>query len=167
VLKPFNIGHNANSILYESCPWNVFTAEHDRPSGGVPFRHLIPAGRFVQCGTPTSIALTQDFNHSMSTRQDVPRIPIHALFGTRFGPNPDLDARETMKQADMIFGIDVMTGDEFLFYGRDLLNEIAKSGVTRQVAVVAIELDLETEELEMLAALVQVIKGKHDYRSAE
>jgi hypothetical protein len=96
--------------------------------------------------------------------QGVRRIPIHGLFGTRCGPNPEINTHRIMNEAELIFGIDIMSSREFLIYGRDLLHEIANSGATRNVSVVAVELDQDSDELETLIALVQVLKGKDDYQ---
>ena len=52
---------------------------------------------------------------------------------------------------------------EFLVYGRDSLQEVVKSGRARQMSVVRIELDQDTTELELLIAVVRVMKGKDDY----
>jgi len=94
--------------------------------------------------------------------------PIEALFSSEgMNPNPDIDANGLMSEADVIFGVDVMTCNRFLVYGRDALKRIARIGLSEDLAVVVIELDQESEELEKLIALVEVLKGKHDYRSRE
>lgn len=96
-------------------------------------------------------------------------IPINALFQeseqSKFGVNPEFDARQLLKDADMILGVNVMNGHEFIAYGRDVLKEIVKSREARDVKVVHIGIDQETDELEQLLALVQVVKGHHDYVS--
>ncbi len=92
-------------------------------------------------------------------------IPINALFdesGVR--PNPSgVDYRPMLHQAEVIFGVDHMSGRQFLVYGRALLESIVESGVTRSLYTLRIGIDQETKELEQLLALMQVIKGKHDY----
>jgi len=85
-------------------------------------------------------------------------IPINALF-----ENPDFDLTG-LHEADLILGSDVMSQQDFLVYGRDTLEEIARSGEERLLKIVRIELDEETEELEQLIGLVSEIKGKHDYQ---
>jgi hypothetical protein len=91
-------------------------------------------------------------------------IPIDALFASDgISPNPELDAAKMLSEAQVIIGRDVMTGHEFLLFGRDRLARIARTGVEQAAVVLKIELDQETDELEKLIALVEFIKGKHDY----
>jgi hypothetical protein len=55
-------------------------------------------------------------------------IPIQALFaadGT--SPNPAVDYRPLLGRADLIFGVDVMTGDEFLVYGRAAIEDVVRT----------------------------------------
>jgi hypothetical protein len=99
--------------------------------------------------------------------EGVRKISVNALFGNRYGPNHEINAHRIMNEAELIFGTDVMSGRAFLVYGRDLLQEIANSGATRNLSVVAVELDQDTDELETLIALVQVLKGKDDYQESE
>jgi hypothetical protein len=101
----------------------------------------------------------------MSKLHGVPRIPIHALFGTGFNANPDIDPRGIIDRADVIFGIDLMTGNEFLVYGRDLLKKIDDREAAPTIAVVAVELDQDTNEALILLALCVIVKGRHDYRT--
>jgi hypothetical protein len=95
-------------------------------------------------------------------------IPINAFFASDgINPNPEFNARLALTSADLIFGVDVMSRHEFLVYGRDALDRIARTGVEEDLRVLAIELDQDegSDELEQLIALVEVVKGKHDYRS--
>jgi hypothetical protein len=91
-------------------------------------------------------------------------IPFEALFAADgINPNPECDPRPELHRADVILGVDVMSGREFLVYGRKALEEIVATGETREHAVVRIGIDQETDQLEKLSALVQVVKGSHDY----
>jgi hypothetical protein len=83
----------------------------------------------------------------MSKVHGAPRIPIDALLGTGFNADPDIDGRGIIGRADVIFGIPVMTGNEFLVDGRDPLEKIDDSEVAPTIAVVAVELDRDTDEL--------------------
>ena len=83
-------------------------------------------------------------------------VPINALFdasGVR--PNLSADPRVAPHEAEVIFGIDIMSGNEFLLYGKDTLQAIVKSGEARQVKFLAIGLDQETDELEKACALMK------------
>lgn len=91
-------------------------------------------------------------------------IPIHDIFGRDVGePNPDHDHRPGLLVADLIFGRDINSGHEFLVYGRPILEANLRSGRSGRFRVVVVELDMATEELEMLVALVRVLRGRDDY----
>jgi hypothetical protein len=91
-------------------------------------------------------------------------IPLEAIFAAdSLDPNPECDPRPTLDRADVIFGVDVMSGREFLVYGRKTLEEIVATGESRELALVRIGIDQETDELEKLLALVSVVKGSFDY----
>ena len=93
-------------------------------------------------------------------------ISIDGLFDkTGIGPNTDTDppVGQVIKEAELIFGRDVMSERLFLVYGADALKEILDKREARDMTEIIIELDQETGELERLCALVQTIKGHHDY----
>ena len=90
----------------------------------------------------------------------VPTISIHAL------TYPIGEKAHTLVQgAEIIFGIDVMSQRRFLLYGAKTLERIAQTGSAEMLPVIAIELDQETEELEMAVALVRTVKGSDDYKA--
>jgi hypothetical protein len=92
-------------------------------------------------------------------------VPIRALFdeaGLR--PNPAPDRRPTLHGAEVILGVDVVSGNQFLVYGREALRRDARGGVGKALRVLRVGLDQETQELELLCALVQLVKGRHEYR---
>jgi len=93
------------------------------------------------------------------------RTPIDALFAAdNANPNPNWNPRRDLKDAEVIIGVDVMSQRPFLVYGRDTVERVAAGGRAKKVRALAVELDQETEELERLCALVQVLKGRHDYQ---
>ena len=75
--------------------------------------------------------------------------------------------REELRQADVIFGVDVNSQREFLVYGRSALKRIIRSGQEILLRVVRVELDQETDELEYLLAALHVLRGHHDYQASE
>ena len=93
-------------------------------------------------------------------------VPIDALFDEASGPNERCDPRILFTQAQIIWGRDVMTRHQFLVYGRKAIQRVASSGKIQPLPAVMIEIDQETDELEKLLALVQVVKGKHDYEAS-
>ena len=94
-------------------------------------------------------------------------IPIEAFFGPNGpgDPNPDMNY-QGLAEADVIFGVDVMSGNAFPVYGRDILEEIVATGEARGCRILKIGIDQETDELEKLCALVQAYRGKHEYQDS-
>ena len=95
-------------------------------------------------------------------------ISIDALFdesGT--GPNLSADPRQDLHAADLVCGVDRMSGREFLLYGSVALRDVIKTGESKGLHVIRIELDQETDDLERVLALMTVVKGEHDYQIAE
>lgn len=84
-------------------------------------------------------------------------VPFHALMGWGFGDPDDLVGR-----ADLVLAVDVMTGRELLVYGQAALFPVEFGGQTADLAVLAVELDHDTPEVEALATLVELVKGDHD-----
>jgi len=71
--------------------------------------------------------------------------------------------RELLKVADVVFGIDSSTGDYSIFYGRQLLKQIATGGEVRELPSISYLYDSRTDQLELLVAAVQLVKGSCDY----
>lgn len=91
-------------------------------------------------------------------------IPIHAIFGQDVSEaNLNHDHRPKLMAADLIFGRDVDSRHEFLVYGRPILEAVQRAGRPGHFRLVVVEVDMETEELEMLIALVRVLRGRDDY----
>jgi hypothetical protein len=85
-------------------------------------------------------------------------VPIHALF--------EADSRSyhhVLRDADVIFGIDVTTQNIFLVWGRKLLQKIVRANSGRRCRTFYVTLNQETEELEKFLTLVTTIKGSHNY----
>ena len=93
-------------------------------------------------------------------------VPIEALFGEGRDPNAEVDYRRLLADADLIFGVDVMSGKQFILFGRLSLEKLVRTGQSNILGVVNVGLDQETMEIEKLATLVQDIKGHHDYCGA-
>ena len=93
-------------------------------------------------------------------------VPIEALFGEGRDPNAEVDYRRLLANADLIFGVDVVSGKQFILFGRLSLEELVRTGQSNILGVVNVGLDQETIEIEKLATLVHDIKGHHDYCGA-
>jgi len=97
-------------------------------------------------------------------------IPLEAFFSSdekELRPNvsDNFDARAILKAADLIFGVDVMSEKEMLVFGKKKLEQIIRKGTAKSLEVlrVLIDGDESSDELEKLIALVQTVKGYHDY----
>ena len=84
-------------------------------------------------------------------------VPFHALMGWAFG---DPDA--LVGRAQLVLAVDVMTRQELLVYGQAAMFPVEFAGAAADLAVLAVELDLDTPEVDALAALVELVKGDHD-----
>ena len=94
-------------------------------------------------------------------------IPVHAMFAAEgVGPNEENESWDTIEDADIILGLDVMSRNEFLIFGKDLLQEIVAGNSTVEARIIRVSMDQETNELERFLAIVQAVKGKHDYESS-
>jgi hypothetical protein len=94
------------------------------------------------------------------------RVAIDALFdvpGTGQNRDAKFDPTDLINAADVILGVSRENGHEFLMYGRELLERIANTGMEAPENVLRIEMDQESDDLEKLAALIEVLKGRHDY----
>jgi hypothetical protein len=93
-------------------------------------------------------------------------VPIKDLFGEGRDPHAEAECRRLLAVADLIFGVDAMSGKQSIVFGRLSLTKLLRTGQSNILGVVNIGLDHETLELEQLATLVQDIKGHHDYYGA-
>jgi len=84
-------------------------------------------------------------------------VPFHGLFGWGFG-NPE----RLVAAADLVVAVDVMTDEELLVYGEVALFPVEFGCRSIVFRVLAVELDVDTAEVDALAALVEAVKGEHD-----
>ncbi|MBI2808701.1 MAG: hypothetical protein HYX68_27245 [Planctomycetes bacterium] len=94
------------------------------------------------------------------------RVPIDALFdesGTGCNRDADFDPTDLINSADVILGVSREDGHEFLMYGKEVLARIARTGMEESANVLRVEMDQETDDLERLAGLITMLKGRHDY----
>jgi hypothetical protein len=89
--------------------------------------------------------------------------PIRALFDENRS-EANLAARQTLREADVIIGVDVTSGHQFPVYGRAAFERIARTGQTEWLRITLVPLNQETGDLERLLAVVQAVKGHHDYQ---
>ena len=101
----------------------------------------------------------------------VPTISLNDLLAaeSREAGAESPDPRELLRSAEVILGQDITSGRQFIVYGRETVEEIAagQSGAARHVAIVAVELEHQTDDLNKLLALVESLKGYRDYPGGE
>ena len=73
--------------------------------------------------------------------------------------------RTAFETADVIFGIDVATGQEILVFSRDALQMIAVKGANNGVRVLRISIDCTGDEFELLLAACDAYRGHHVYQA--
>lgn len=69
------------------------------------------------------------------------------------------EVREQIKEADITFGVNAVTEESTLFYGKEMLQGIIKRKTGKQLVIIAFRIDYETGELEYLHAAIQVLKS--------
>ncbi len=89
-------------------------------------------------------------------------IPLEAFFGDGRDPQAEVEHRQLLSAADVIFGIDVMQGTQSIVFGSLSLEELVRTGQSNILGVVNVGLGQGIRDLEKLAALVHDIKGHHE-----
>lgn len=100
-----------------------------------------------------------------------PAVPIEALFdedGSCPNESAGFDVRQVLNTAKVILGRDVMTGREFILFGRDTVERVASGQEPEgaELLVISLDDDERSNDLERIIGLVETIKGRHDYRKA-
>jgi hypothetical protein len=76
----------------------------------------------------------------------------------------DPETKATLKEADVIMGVDVRNPDNSsIFYGKATLERISKGSGGRTLGVARVPVDFETDDLEALAAFCVHEKGSCCY----
>ena len=72
-------------------------------------------------------------------------VPIASLFDEGEGPNPYINARDVLRDVDVIIGIDVMSKHEFMVYGRETVKRLAEASEA-EFALPLPDLDINSRE---------------------
>ena len=75
----------------------------------------------------------------------------------------DPEIRELVENSSIVWGVDSYTGQRALFYGKETLEGIRKSGVPSELSVISFRYDSHSEQLEFLVAAVMELKGSCCY----
>jgi len=73
--------------------------------------------------------------------------------------------RTAFETAEVIFGVDVATGQETLVFGRGALEMVTVTGVEDRLRVLRVSIDGAGDELELLIAACEAYRGHHDYEA--
>jgi len=73
--------------------------------------------------------------------------------------------RTAFETADVIFGVDVVSGREILVFGRGAQQTIAVTGMEDRLRVLRVSIDGAGDELELLIAACEAYRGHHDYEA--
>jgi hypothetical protein len=84
-------------------------------------------------------------------------VAFHGLLGWGFG-----DPEPLVAAADIVVAVDVMTRAELLVFGEPAVFRAEFLGPKVVLLVLVVELDLDSEEIDTLATLVEIVKGDHD-----
>ncbi len=103
----------------------------------------------------------------MSELEHIEPVSIHSLLTTEAlsGAGRSSRSREGETQiaaADVIVAHDTDTGRVRLVHGRCVLEEMRRSCETPPCAILRVEMDRDTNELEHLAAAIVLVKGECD-----
>ena len=78
----------------------------------------------------------------------------------------DQELRKQIQEADIIFGQHPVTGIKTgPYYGIAQLQRIVRRGTAENAVILHVDVDPETDDIEVLIALVQTIKGASCYVS--
>jgi hypothetical protein len=77
------------------------------------------------------------------------------------------ERRAQLAAADIIFAADPVERTCTVLYGQEMMEDIDRSGTSRHAAVVTVNVDSASDELDQLDALVREIKGHSSFRPAD
>jgi hypothetical protein len=88
-------------------------------------------------------------------------IPLAAFCGADMQVNTG--TRGLVLEADVIVGVDVVTGQEYVVYGKAALKRIADTGQAEDLGILRVGIDASADELDRLCGLVMFLRGRFDY----
>jgi len=99
----------------------------------------------------------------------VPAVSIDVLFdstGRVRTSETGCDVRRILDEAQVVMGRDVMTGNECILYGREIVKSIARGDDPPGgdfALCIALDLDEASDDLERICTLLVQVKGGHEY----
>jgi hypothetical protein len=95
-------------------------------------------------------------NHSDQPEVDLPT-------GTFWAEVSKPEVRKEIEKAGIIWGVDVRTRRPSLFFGMELLERGARTGLAEKTHLLRLPIDFATDDPECLVAACLVLKGSHCY----
>jgi hypothetical protein len=75
------------------------------------------------------------------------------------------DARQAVGEAEVIVGVDTISGRRFVVYGRNAAKYIAVNDIKPPpILSVSLNTDFGSHDLERLVAMVRAVKGRDEYK---
>lgn len=71
--------------------------------------------------------------------------------------------RQVAGPAEVIMIVDTASDGQAVVFGKDVLEEIIRTGVSKSPRVITFAFDFASQWLEHCIAAVSVVKGRHDY----
>ena len=96
---------------------------------------------------------------------DVHRFVVHNLETEKVELTPE--GAVEIAGADVILAEDPAKGSRYVLRGRDELERIKASGRAEQLIMLRVRVDDDTDDLERMAAAVEVVHGKHDLEEGD
>ncbi len=90
----------------------------------------------------------------MAKLSDVKPLPLQTLLKNKRDPGAALAG------VAVIIAQDVGTGAKVVVFGRELLEDIARTKVRHAVKVLIVEVNFESDDLERLNTLIDFVKGR-------
>jgi hypothetical protein len=76
----------------------------------------------------------------------------------------DPEVQAEVRRSDVVLGVNARTGEPAgVFYGIAALKRIMRRGETKQLRVMELPIDSDTDDIEAAIALVTTVKGAHCY----
>ncbi len=92
------------------------------------------------------------------------RFPTSAPMVNQFDSD---EIRAKIASADVIHAYDPQHGLKAVFFGRELLERVARSGISADATVVKIAMDLTSDDAEHLVAIIRKVKGSSSFLPAD
>jgi hypothetical protein len=101
---------------------------------------------------------------------DEPPPPHGGLFAACYDvsdPGKRYAMLDLIRGADIVLGYNIKTGEQVPYYGLAMLKRVIRRGEAEQAKIVGFPIDTDTDDVEVLVAMVEVVKGACCYSAFE